>query len=73
MKEFCKGVAVWFFIWAAYIVLVAAGLAALGLMVVAVPVLALMGRVFTFKRTRNQVGSGRVLEGEYRVVDGDTP
>jgi hypothetical protein len=69
MNEVFRTFAAWFFIWAAFIVAVAIGFAALGVLVLAVPVMVLIRRAFTSKSASRQAGSGTVVEGEYRVVD----
>lgn len=71
MPRFLKGLAAWLLVCGAFIGVVAAGLAALAFLAVAVPVLALIGRAAASRRTPHGGGSGRVLEGEYRVVDAE--
>jgi hypothetical protein len=72
MKDVFRTFAAWFVIWAALIVAVAIGLAALGVLVLALPVMALR-RAFTSKSGSRQAGSDTVVEGEYRVVDETEP
>lgn len=73
MKSVYRKVAAWFLACVVFVAVVTAGLAALGLLIVAVPLFALIGRAFPLKRTSYRPSLGRVLEGEYRIVGEPAP